>query len=210
LNNALSRMPEGRQGRILALGLLLLTLCIAWLALAAPLLGWYSAREEQLTERHLMVAHMAQIAATLPALRQDTRKAEPGARPPATLLSGETDAIAGAGLQSVVQDMASTAGVTLTSAEALPGEQQGAFRRIALRVTLRGDWPVLMGMLQAVEESPLRLLVDELQLHATAQSQHSGPDRIEASFVVLGFRPGRESRPNGAAGDLRADAGVAG
>jgi hypothetical protein len=106
--------------------------------------------------------------------------------------------------------MASTAGVTLTSAEALPGEQQGAFRRIGLRVTLRGDWPVLMGMLQAVEKSPLRLLVDELQLHATAQPQHSGPNQIEASFVVLGFRPGRESPPSGAAGDLRADAGAPG
>ncbi len=210
MNGALGRMPEGRQGQILALGLFVLALCVVWLVVVSPLLGWHEAREEQLTARRLMLAHMTQIAATLPALRQDTRKAEPDAPAAVTLLSGETDAIAGAGLQSVVQDMASAAGVTLASAEALPGEQQGAFRRIGLRVTVRGDWPMLTGMLQAVDESPLRLLVDELQLHATAQPQRSGPDRIEASFVVLGFRPGRENRPSGATGDLRADAGAPG
>jgi general secretion pathway protein M len=207
VSGALSRMPEGRRGRWLAAALLALTLGLFWLAVAAPLLDWHAARAERLAERRLMLAHMAQVAATLPALRQVSGKAGSAAPPPTALLGGETDAIAGATLQSAVQDMAASAGATLASAEALPGEQQGAFRRIGLRVTLRGDWPVLMGMLQAVDESPLRLLVDDLQLHATAQPQPAGPQSLETSLVVLGYRPGRE---NGTRGDLRADAGSPG
>ena len=93
---------------------------------------------------------------------------------------------------------------------ALRGEQQGAFRQIGLKMTLRGDWPTLVGMLQAVDESPLRLLVDDVQLHATVQPAHAGPMRLEASFVVMGFRPGRDNAPGGPAGDQRADAGAPG
>jgi hypothetical protein len=99
-----------------------------------------------------------------------------------------------------VQDMTAAAGATLASSEALPGEQQGGFRRIGLRVAVRGDWPELIALLRAVDESPLRLLVANLELHATAQQQKTGPAPIEASFVVQGFRPGTESKPAGAPG----------
>ena len=208
MNGTLSRMPEGGRGQALAAGLLVAVAGVAWIAVASPLMDWYAARGERLDEQRLMLAHMTQIAAALPALRQDFGKPDTGTPAAAALLSGQTDAIAGAALQSTIQDMAASAGVTLVSAEALPGEQQGAFRQIGLRMALRGDWPMLVGMLQAVDESPLRLLVDDVQLHATAQPQQVGPSRLEASFVVLGFRPGRESRPNGAAGDQHADAGA--
>jgi general secretion pathway protein M len=187
-------MPEGRWGRLLALVLLAATLGVLWFAVADPTLDWYAARAERLMERRSMLAHMTRIVATLPALQQESGKA--GSAPPATaLLDGETDAIAGAALQTVVQDLAAAAGVTLASSEALPGEQQGGFRRIGLRVTVHGGWPELIALLQAVDESPLRLLVDNLNLHATAQPQRTGPAPIEASFVVRGFRLGTETRP---------------
>jgi general secretion pathway protein M len=209
LSGAPSFMPEGRRGQIVAAGLLVAAIGLVWLVVAAPLLDWYDARAERLVDRKLMLTRMTQIAAGLPALRQQSGKASSGAPPATALLGGDTDAVAGAALQGVVQDIATAAGATLASAEALPGEQQGAFRRIGLRVTLHSDWTVLMAMLQAVDESQLRLLVDDVQLHSTAQPQRTGPSVIEASFVVLGFRPGRESRSS-APNDLRADAGSPG
>jgi general secretion pathway protein M len=193
-------MPEGRRGQFVALALLAVGLGVLWTAVASPLLGWHAERTEQLAQRRLMLAHMEQIVATLPALRQEAGRAGSNVPPATELLSGATDAIAGAMLQSAVQDMTAAAGATLASSEALPGEQQGNFRRVALRVAVRGDWPELIALLRAVDESRLRLLVANLQLHATAQQQRTGPAPIEASFVVQGFRPGTESKSAGAPG----------
>ncbi len=198
-------LPDGRRGQAVALALLVAACGLVWAAVASPLLGWYGARAQHLAEQRMMLAHMARTAASLPALRRAAGSATTGGPPAAALLAGQTDAIAGATLQGMVQDMATAAGATLTSTEALPGAQQGAFRRIGLRVSLGGDWPVLVALLQAVESNPVHLLVDDLQLHAAARNQpgnsHLGPASIEASFVVLGFRPGHEAPP-----DLRADA----
>jgi general secretion pathway protein M len=209
-------LPEGRRGQFVALGLLLAAIGLFWGAVAAPLLGWYDARAERLAERRVMLAHMTQVAASLPSLKRAVGATGAGGPPPTALLDGNSDAIAGAALQGMVQDMAKAAGATLASAETLPGEQQGGFRRIGLRVTLSGAWPVLVAMLQAVEGSQVRLLVDDLQLHVTAGGRPGGPKDapalMQASFVVLGYRPGREAgvsngdtRP-----DLRADAGTQG
>jgi general secretion pathway protein M len=209
-----TNLPEGRRGQAVALGFLAAVLGLFWMAVASPLLDWYAARAEHLAERRAVLAHMVGVAAVLPSLRQAAGAAAAGGPPPAALLEGANDAIAGAALQGMVQDMAATAGASLASTEVLPGEQQGAFRRIGLRVNLSGTWTVLVAMLQAVEGSQARLLVDDLQLHATARNRPgepgAGPASIEASFVVLGFRPGHESAPPGGdtRPDLRADAGA--
>jgi general secretion pathway protein M len=200
MSGILGHMPEGRRGQAVALAMLAVVLGVLWTAVAAPLLSWHTERTEQVAQRRLMLAHMEQIVRTLPALRQEAGRAGSNVPPATALLGGATDAIAGATLQSTVQDMTAAAGATLTSSEALPGEQQGNFRRIGLRVAVRGDWPELIALLRAVDESPLRLLVANLQLHATAQQQQIGPAPIEASFVVQGFRPGTESKPTGAPG----------
>lgn len=195
MSGTFARLPEGRRGQFLALALAVIALGVLWIVVASPLLDWYAARADQLAERRLVLAHMTQIVDALPALRREAGKQASTAPPATALLSGNTDAIAGAALQGAVQDMVTAAGATLASFEALPGEQQGSFRRIGLRVAVHGNWQELVAILQAMEESPLRLLVDDLELHATAQVETTGTAPIAASFVVRGFRPGMETQP---------------
>jgi general secretion pathway protein M len=199
LTGVLDHLPEGRRGQFAALVLLAVVFGVVWIAVAAPLLGWHAERTERLAERRQLLDHMEQIVAALPALRQEAGRPGSDLPPPTALLGGATDAIAGATLQSVMQDMAASAGATLASSEALPGDQQGGFRRIRLRVAVHGDWPQLIALLRLANESPLRLLVTSLELHATAQPQSTGSAPIEASFVVQGFRLGTESKQAGAA-----------
>jgi general secretion pathway protein M len=200
VNTLLGHMPDGRRGQAIAVGLLVLVLAVLWTSAASPLLSWHAERADQLVQRRLLLAHMQQIVSTLPALRREASRAGAHAPPPATLLKGATDAIAGATLQSVVQDMTASAGATPTSSENLPGEQQGEFRRIGLRVAVGGDWPQLIAFLRSVDASPLHLLVTDLELHATTPQQRSGSAPINATFVVQGFRSGTEARPAGTAG----------
>ncbi len=196
MNLPFAPLPDGPRGRALALALLAIVLGLVWAGAVSPLLDWYAARAETIAERQGLLAHMTGLVNSLPALRRTAGAGTAGPQPTA-LLDGESDAIAGAGLQGMVQEMATEAGATLASAEALPGEQRGSYRRIGVRINFNADWPVLVALLKAIESNPVRLLVDDLQLHAIARIGQSGPTigapQIDTRLIVLGFRAGRDA-----------------
>jgi general secretion pathway protein M len=188
-------LPEGGRGRALAVAFLVIILAMLWLALISPLTGWYEARSAALAEQRLLLAHMTALANSLPRLRRVAAEAIPNASGPASsaLVPGDNDAIAAATLQGAVQDMASDAGANLSSIEVLPAAQKGAFRRIGLRIHFGGNWPVLIAMLKELDKTSLQLLVDDLQLHVVDDESNGGVANdnpsIDASFVILGYRP---------------------
>ena len=134
---------------------------------------------------------MSAIAGTLPRARTE---AEGGGAPPA-LLEGASDPLAGAVLQGQVQEMASRAGASLASAELLPAEAAGRYRRIGLRVAVNGSWPAIVTLLRAVNEATPRMLVVELQVR-DAPSIAPGAERpVAAGLTVIAFRADRDPAP---------------
>jgi general secretion pathway protein M len=178
-------LPDGRRGQILAIALTVTVLAALWFGVAAPLIGWYQAEAEALTQRQSLLRHMQALADTLPALEHSPAAAKPAA--PA-LLSGSTDALAAAAMQSAVQSMASRSGVELASMETLPAEPRGPYRRIGLRVALTAPWPAVVGLLRAAGQGQPRMLVDDVQLRVTPVQGHSSAAPIGASFTLLAFR----------------------
>jgi len=181
-------LPTGRPGQALAVALLLAVAALAWSSVAAPLTDLYASRAESLAQRTVLARRMAQAAADLPALQQASSRFVAAGPPPAALLSGASDAVAGATLQQLAQDMAARAGATLSSSETLPAEQAGAYRRIAVRVALSAPWPVLVSLLRSIAEASPGMLVDDMQLHGTRQIEGTGELPMDASLTVLGFR----------------------
>ena len=182
----MTRLPEGRVGQAISALLLVLVLSVVWVAAGSPLLEWYNARAEAIAGRGRIERRMVQIAASLPALQ---RQAEPATTTAVPVLDGATDAIAGAQLQQRVQAMATEAGATLSTAEVLPAEPASAYRRISLRVAVNAPWPVLIALLTSVTAGQ-GLSVDDLQLHGGRGFIRDKAAPIEASWVVLAFRPG--------------------
>jgi hypothetical protein len=199
-------LPEGRRGQILAVGIVVGLAVFLWLGVAAPLIDWYDSRQVELAGRRALVDHMAARVRELPVLRRLADASRAMAAPNATLLSGDSDAIAAATLQGVIQDMATMAGATLLSEEVLPAVQQGRFRQIGLRIALTARWPVLVQLLQEIDASDLRLLVDDLEFHAVDDASGEGGSSanppLASSFVVMAFRAGTDDR----ATDLQAQA----
>jgi general secretion pathway protein M len=182
-------LPTGRRGQLLALGLTLAVLGGLWAGVAAPLLNWYALRAEQVQARRALARRMAEVAETLPALRDQARHvAAPGRPVEGAVLEGASDAIAAAALQGRLQEMAARAGAPLSSAEALPGEAAGTWRRIGLRVAVHAPWPAIIRLLQAIGTASPRMLVDDLQLRVPPLLLRSGPRPVDASFTVLAFR----------------------
>ncbi len=181
-------LPTGRPGQALAVALLLAVAALAWSSAAAPLTDLYASRAESLAQRTTLARRMAQATADLPALQQASSRFVAAGPPPAALLSGAGDAVAGATLQQLVQDMAARTGATLSSSETMPAEQAGAYRRIAVRVALSAPWPVLASLLRSIAEASPGMLVDDMQLHGTRQIEGTGELPMDASLTVLGFR----------------------
>ena len=181
-------LPTGRRGQALAVALLLLVLAAAWIAVASPLLDWHADRADALQQRSRLAQRMAQVAAGLPDLQRQAAAAAAVGPVAATLLEGSSDAVAGATLQQLVQDMAGRAGATLSSTEALPAETVAAYRRISVRVALSAPWGVLVQLLRAIGQSSPQMLVDDLQIRGMRQFGTGGEPPLEASFTVLGFR----------------------
>lgn len=134
-----------------------------------------------------MLLHMRQVTATLPALKAASAMKHGPAD--AGMLPGTSDAIAAADLQERVQQMAAQAGATLTAAETLPAAQTGHWHKVSLRISLNAPWPVLMDLMNAIAQSPVRVLIDDVHFHSTTVVAHPAALPVQASMVLYGFRP---------------------
>jgi hypothetical protein len=181
-------LPAGRQGRFLAIGLLLAAILVLWLGVASPVFDLYAERADELDSLRARVSRGAALIEALPAL---TREADTAARAPTqAVLQGNSDAIAGATLQEQVQGMAAGTNAQLTSIETLPGEQVGAYRRIGVRVELSAQLAVLTHLLAAVEQAQPSMLVDDIRLTATPVGPQNVQLPLDVAFTVYAFRIG--------------------
>ena len=189
-------LPTGRAGQRLAIGLTALLIAVIWIGVASPLLGWYADREEDLRQQTALAGRMQAVADSLPSVQRDAARMEASGPPPRSVFDGTSDAVDGATLQGQIEQMARAAGATLTSSEALPSEQAGAYRRIGVHLSLSAPWPVLVALLQAIAEATPRMLTDDLQLQGSPLLARAATLPLDASLTVFAFRSGHaDSKP---------------
>ncbi len=184
-----SSLPTGRRGQLLASVLTLAVVASVWAGVVTPLVGWYTEQTQRLEQRRALAHRMADLVETLPALQAEAAGRDATGPAPSAVLAGETDAVAGAALQLLVQQMATGAGTSLSSVEVLPAEAVGSYRRIGLHVTLAAPWPALVNLLQSIEQATPPMLVDDVRLHGSTLPNVALP--MDASFTVLAFRDGK-------------------
>ncbi|MGH7051955.1 MAG: type II secretion system protein GspM [Acetobacteraceae bacterium] len=178
---------EGRRSSGFALGLLLIAVLLIWLGVASPLIGWYRGRTLALAERQSVVQHMAALAANLPALRAEALHAQT-AVPQAMLIKGDSDAMAAAFLQSRIEELAQRVDAPLASVGIVPGEPAGRWRRIGLRIAVRAEYGVVVGLLQSLLNTTPAMSIDDLSLRAALLSVPGRPMTMDAEFTVYAFR----------------------
>lgn len=184
-------LPQGRRGQLLALALTLTVAAVAWVGVVSPLIAWHAEQTERLAERQALAHRMTDLAERLPALKAQAAARNLSGPAPSALLPGNTDAVAGAALQQLVQQMATGVGAPLNSVEVLPAEAVGNYRRIGLHVALSAPWPALVRLLQSIEQAAPPMLIDDLRLRGAPMGNPALP--MDASFTVLAFRGGRQS-----------------
>lgn len=184
-------LPEGLRGKLLAVALLITVITAFWAGIAVPLTEWYGTRADRLDQQARLARRMEQIVADLPELRRRASTAEAAA--PVAVLEGASDSVAGAALQQRLQQIGTDAGAQLASIEVLPGEPVGAYRRIGVRVSVTGTWPVVVKLLDAITASSPPLLVNDLQIESSRAIMGFAEPSLSTSMVVFGFRAGGAS-----------------
>jgi general secretion pathway protein M len=192
-------LPTGLAGRCIAFALLLAILGAVYLLVVAPVMDLYNEREAALEHQRMLEPRLHAAADKLPALSARLAALQASASTRKVTLEGNSDAIASANLQSLVDDLANSAGVRVASTEGLAPDDRGPYRRIGLRIALNGDYDNLLALLAALDKARPPLVVDNLQIHARIQALALVPSaaaprptpaatRLDAGFEVYGFR----------------------
>jgi hypothetical protein len=180
----------GRRGQGLAVAIGILVLALVWFSVIDPVRSWFEDRALQLEQRQGLLHRMQDLATTLPGLRAaSAAKPDRGEGSGSMMLPGTTDAVAAADLQERIQKMATSAGASLVAVETLPATPVGKWHKVSLRISLNAPWPVLMDLLRSVEQSPTRILVDDVHFHSAIVVSRPTVIPVQASMVLYGFRP---------------------
>jgi hypothetical protein len=190
-------LPDGRRGQALAAGLTLIAAALLWMSVAAPLIGWYAARAGEVSQQQQLAAHMRALGGQIPALRAQIGADGLQSSDDQVLLSGDSDVIAGANLQTTLQGLAAAAGTSLDSAALQPVAADGAVRRVSMQVSVTATWPVLIALWEAIGTARPRMIIDQLTLSTSTSGSGDGAQpgaeqepKLLASFSVTAFRAG--------------------
>ncbi len=187
-------LPEGRRGQIAAAGLLLAVLALLWLAVAAPLADFYQERAAALQQRRDLAAQMGVLVGSLPGLRAAAVAEPDRPRHVASGLSGGTDALAAANLQTLVGQIATGTGVTISSIDTVTPQNTLWGRRIGVSLRLSGNYRALVTFISRVLLAQPKMVVDDLELHNTGAGGTAPDATLDGSLSVFGFRmPGSGS-----------------
>jgi general secretion pathway protein M len=154
-----------------------------------PLQDLYATRQATLEDRGMLAAKLEAMAKELPTLRERLARLRATASTSKVALEGANDAIASANLQSRVEALATSLGVTLGSTEALPAVDRGGFRRIGLRIEVHGEYESLVRLIATIDAAVPPLVLDNMHIRSVMRpAGMPGSVKLDAGFEVFGVR----------------------
>jgi len=179
-------LPEGVRGKVLAIAIVAIVIVAIDFIVVGPLFAFYEDNGQRLQDRLDVVQRYQTAADALPQLKAEARKWDENAQNGNLLLTGASDAIAAANLQSTLKDMIEQGGAKLTTAQTLAAETEDNFRRVGVRVAFSADLALLTSVLLGIETARPVLTVNNLEVH-TAGDAADG-EVLEITMDVHGFR----------------------
>ncbi len=161
--------------RIAALGLLVLLAGAVHLALVRPYLGHVAALQEELAQQRTLLGRLAAVAeleARLPELEQRAAAASKSG----AFISGASEALMTAGLQSRLAALAAEAGVRVRTTRALPARERDGTRLLGVQVQLAASIGQVQRIVHAIETGQPMLFIEGLHLAAPSGRPASPED----------------------------------
>jgi hypothetical protein len=190
--------PASLQGRVVALGLLVLIAAGSWTLLLQPTIETYQEKHEALARAQRSFLQYQRRTPPLAELeaRRDLLKSQQAQE--TGLLEGANAVIGNAALQAQVRRIFAAQGGAVRSVQALPPVNEAGLQKIAVRVDATLTAEKLLDFLYELEGTVPYLFADALELraseHASRTGQINGATTLAVRADVSGFL-GRSAPP---------------
>ena len=187
------RTPYAWLSRLAAIALLLALPTFAYFAVVQPAVRAYRQNETALSEVRDLLGRMEDAATTQGELQRSLQEIAEREAMHSYYLTKETDALAAAELQDLAQATIGQNGGTIRSIQTLPGESEGEFRRVALRIHLVTTTPALFRITPSGETGQPLLFLDNVDVQSRSVRQTAEQQPREPMLIVIldlyGYRP---------------------
>lgn len=180
MNEGASRMLN----RLAALGLLLLVFGAAGMLLVLPLVNYFNTLRAEIATGRETLGRFEAFASNKDAAKVLAERSE-AAMHSGIFLTGETDALRAANLQTLVTEVAQSQGVRLSSTRALPIQEANGLRFIGVQAEFEADLRQLQAMILAVEARRPYLFIQSLQVAPTA-GRRPDSEELKVRFGIVG------------------------
>ncbi|MBK8175516.1 MAG: hypothetical protein IPK66_09735 [Rhodospirillales bacterium] len=179
--------------KIIAVTLLIVAIALPYRLIVSPLQERSAAYAEQIAARQDVLSRLRRLADSRPQLRERLEKLQSLPSSQEGYLSGDSETLVAADLQTLVRTIVERNGGKLESTQILPATSEGAFRRVTLRVRMSSDTDSLFHTLYDLESMLPYLFLDGLDIVARnrrgrAASKASAPaSELGVSYDVYGY-----------------------
>ena len=175
--------------RLLAVALLGLLLAVVYGLGVRPLVNAYSENEAAIAEARDLLAGFEGIAASAGDLQGKLAEVTAWQAVQTFYLTRETDALAAADLQQRVKTTVNDNGGTLRSIQTLPGQKEGDFQRITLRLQMTATTEALFRIAYELETTDPFLFLDRVDIKARASRDAQAEPALTVTLDLYGYRP---------------------
>ncbi len=175
----------GWTGRVAAIALLLGVGLAVYGLLIGPLIAAYEKVDREIVEANELQFMYQRIAHSRGRLQAEFERLTALQASSGIYLTGDTDALAAAALQEIVNATVESAGGRLRSVQILPAKAEGLFKRIGVRVQMSASIAELAQALYAFEAGETFLFVDNLEVsNSRARRKRKDPTPVEPSLKI--------------------------
>lgn len=168
-----------RERRLSALLLLIVIIGLAWAGIIRPVLSKMSDYEEAIITNRDLLERYQRIAAGQLYFEEQLKVLERDSMVHTAYLSGNSEAIVAAQLQSRAKSIVERSGGRFNSVQILPSEMESGFRKITIRVKATADMPALSKILFHIESGHPLLFLKNVDITARSASRRNANAPIE-------------------------------
>ncbi|GAN60629.1 hypothetical protein ACI01nite_23610 [Acetobacter cibinongensis] len=188
-----ARLPAGLSGQILACSVTFAG--VAFLAMTGfSLLSFYHNRATALEDQRAVLSHTEHLIRQTPELKRRYQERHASASSKHLLLAGQSDSEAAANLVQTVQALATRRQIEIASQETVPPHAIGHFRAISVRIALTGNWAAFVALLDDLDHTEPRLLVEDLEIQrarTVTNATRGHTSAVDSTLSITGFRADR-------------------
>ncbi len=180
------------KGRIVALLILIGAVAAAYLLLVAPLLTDYDETRQAVANARDLLTHLDRLKVAEAALGQQMAELRQRQSSTGLYLTKGSDAHAAVEIQDRVKGVVEQNGGAVRSVQAMPGQGDGGFRRVTVRLEMTVTTALLYRTLYRLEAGKPALFVDNIAIQSASFWKGDGKaaePTLAVSFDVFGYLP---------------------